>query len=404
MEFPLDTEDKRNSGMETSHAGRRRWWVGVFVALLAGFGVFAGWMLLGNGTRSAGQAPPFAPSVPIVAVAAKQGDVNIYITGLGTVTALYTATVHTRVDGEIMKVLFKEGDIVKNGSLLVQIDPRPYAAAVLQAEGQLARDKALLEEAKMDLKRYDILAKQDSIAQQIRDDQMYLVHQYEGTVKLDQGNLEAAKVNLVYTRITSPFTGRIGLRLVDPGNIVQTTDTTGIAVITQEQPITVIFPIPEDNLPTVLKKLRAGESPQVEAFDRAQTRKIATGHLLTADNQIDTTTGTDRLKAMFPNKDNELFPNQFVNARLLMDTLRGVTVVPTAAVQRSPKGTYVYMVKEDQTVTVRWVKLGPSEGDSISIEEGLSPGELVVVEGAEKLKEGSKVEVQKQGPDSSSEG
>ena len=390
--------------MQTTHAGRRRWWVGVFAVLLAGFGVYAGWILLGNGTRAAGQAPPSPPGVPVVAVAAKQGDVNIYITGLGTVTALYTVTVHTRIDGEIMKVLFKEGDIVKNRALLVQIDPRPYEAAVLQAEGQLERDKALLGQAKMDLKRYDILAKQDSIAQQIRDDQMYLVHQYTGTVKLDQGNLDAAKLNLFYTRITSPFTGRIGLRLVDPGNFVQTTNTTGIAVITQEQPITVIFPIPEDSLQPVLKKLRAGESLQVEAFDREQTRKIATGHLLTADNQIDTTTGTDRLKALFTNEDGALFPNQFVNARLLMDTLRGVTVVPTAAVQRSPKGTYVYMVKEDQTVTVRWVKLGHSEGDSISIEEGLSPGEIVVVEGAEKLREGSKVDVQKQSPDSSTKG
>jgi multidrug efflux system membrane fusion protein len=303
-----------------------------------------------------------------------------------------------------MKIPFKEGDIVKDGALLVEVDPRPYAAAVLQAEGQLQRDKALLEEAKRDFKRYDILAKQDSIAQQIRDDQLYLVHQYEGTVKLDQGNLDAAKVNLIYTRITAPFTGRIGLRLVDPGNIIHTTDTTGVAVMTLEQPITVIFPIPEDSLHAVLKKFKTGETLQVEAFDRAQTRKIATGHLLAPDNQIDTTTGTDRLKAVFENKDNALFPNQFVNASLLMDTLRGVTVVPSAAVQRSPKGTYVYMVKEDQTVTVRWVKLGPSEGDSVSIEEGLSPGELVVVVGAERLKEGSRVVVQTQGPDSSGKG
>jgi len=404
MEFPLDTEDKRNSGMKITHAGRRRWWVCVFAALLAGFGVYAGWILFGNGTRAAGQAPPSPPSVPVVAVAAKQGDIHIYITGIGTVTALYTVTVHTRVNGEIMKVLFKEGDIVKKGSLLVQIDPRPYAAAVLQAEGQLARDKALLEEAKVDLKRYDILAKQDSIARQIRDDQMYLVHQYEGTVKLDQGNLDAAKLNLFYTRITAPFTGRIGLRLVDPGNIVQTTDTTGIAVITKEQPITVIFPIPEEDLPSVLKKVYAGETLQVEAYDRAQTRKIATGHLLAPDNQIDTTTGTNRFKAVFENKDNALFPNQFVNASLLMETLSGVTVIPTAALQRSPKGTYVYLVKEDQTVTVRWVKLGPSEGDRVSIEEGITPGDLVVVEGAERLKEGSPVEVQKQGSDSSTKG
>ena len=223
------------------------------------------------------------------------------------------------------------------------------------------------------MKRYDILVKQDSIAQQIRDDQEYLVHQYEGTVKLDQGNLDAAKVNLIYTRITAPFTGRIGLRLVDPGNIIQTTDATGVAVMTVEQPITVIFPIPEDNLQAVLKKFKAGETLQVEAFDRAQTRKIATGHLLATDNQIDTTTGTDRLKAVFENKDNALFPNQFVNARLLMETLSGVTVIPSAAVQRSPKGTFVYLVKEDQTVTVRWVKLGPCEGDNHPLKKDFPP-------------------------------
>ncbi|MGO9020736.1 MAG: efflux RND transporter periplasmic adaptor subunit [Syntrophobacteraceae bacterium] len=402
MEFPSDTEDKRDSGKEIAHAGGRRWWVLLFAALLAGPLAYTGSIF--SGKHAAGQGPPTLRSVPVVAAAAEKGDVHVYITGLGTVTALYTATIHTRVDGQVMKVPFKEGDIVKKDALLVEVDPRPFAAAVLQAEGQLERDKALLEEAKRDLKRYDVLAKQDSIAQQIRDDQVYLVHQDEGTVKLDQGNLDAAKVNLIYTRITAPFTGRIGLRLVDPGNIVQTTDATGVAVVTLEQPITVIFPIPEEDLPSVLKKVYAGETLQVEAYDRAQTRKIATGHLLASDNQIDTATGTNRLKAVFENKDNALFPNQFVNASLLMETLRGVTVVPTAALQRSPKGTYVYLVKEDQTVTVRWVKLGPSEGDRVSIEEGITPGDLVVVEGAERLKEGSSVEVQKQGSDSSTKG
>lgn len=404
MEFPLDTEDRRNSGPQITNAGRRRWWVGVFAGLLAGFGVYAGWILFGNGTRAAGQGPAFQPTVPVVAVAATQGDIHTYITGLGTVTAINTVTVHTRVDGQIMKVMFKEGEVVKNGSVLVEIDPRPFEAALLTAEGQLERDKALLEDAKLDLKRYEILAAQDSIALQQRDTQIYLVHQYEGAVKLDRGLVDSAKLNLVYSRITSPFTGRIGLRLVDPGNIVHATDTNGIAVITQEQPITVIFPIPEDNLQSVLKKLRAGENLQVEAFDREQKRKIATGHLLTADNQIDTSTGTDRLRAIFQNKDYELFPNQFVNARLLMETLRGVTVIPSAGVQRSPKGTYVYIVKEDQTATVRWVKIGAGEGDSLSIEEGLSPGELVVVEGSERLKEGSRVAVQTQGTDSSGKG
>jgi multidrug efflux system membrane fusion protein len=303
-----------------------------------------------------------------------------------------------------MQVPFKEGDVVKKGALLVEIDPRPYEASLLQAQGQLERDKALLEEARTDFKRYDTLAKQDSIALQQRDDQLYLVHQYEGAVKLDEGLVQSAKINLGFTRITSPFSGRVGLRLVDPGNIVYTPDTTGIAVITQEQPITVIFPIPEDNLQAVMKKLRAGETLQVDALDRAQNKKIATGKLLTADNQIDTTTGTVRLKALFTNEDSALFPNQFVNASLLMETLKGVTLIPSAAIQRSPKGSYVFLVKEDNTVTVRWVKTGVYEGDSVSIEEGLSPGDLVVVEGAERLKEGSRVNVQTQSQGSSGKG
>jgi membrane fusion protein, multidrug efflux system len=395
MAIPLDTEQEQKSGVEITRAGGRKWRVGVFTALLAALSGYAGWVFLGN--HASGQGPPRTFAVPVVATAAQKGDINVYVTGLGTVTALYTATIHTRVDGQVMKVPFKEGDIVKEGALLVEVDPRPFEAAVLQAEGQLARDKALLAQAKRDLQRYDILVKQDSIAQQIRDDQAFLVQQYEGTVKLDQGNLDAAKVNLIYTRITAPFTGRIGLRLVDPGNIIQTTDTTGVGVITREQPITVIFPIPEESLQPVLKKFKTGETLQVDAYDRAQTHKIATGHLLAPDNQIDTTTGTDRLKAVFDNKDYALFPNQFVNASLLMDTLRDVTVVPSATVQRSPKGPFVYLIKEDQTVTVRWVKLGPSEGDKVSVEEGITPGDLVVLEGAEKLKERSKVEVQKQG-------
>ena len=402
MAIPLDTEQEQKSGVEITRAGGRKWRVGAFTALLAGLAVYAGWMFLGN--HASGQGPPRIFAVPVVTAAAAKGDINVYITGLGTVTALYTATIHTRVDGQVMKVPFKEGDVVKKDALLVEVDPRPFEAAVLQAEGQLERDKALLAQAKRDLQRYDVLVKQDSIAQQIRDDQEYLVHQDEGTVKLDQGNLDAAKVNLIYTRITAPFTGRIGLRQVDPGNIIQTTDTTGVAVMTMEQPITVVFPIPEDSLQPVLKKFKAGETLQVEAYDRTQTRKIATGHLLAPNNQIDTTTGTDLLKAVFDNKDNALFPNQFVNASLLMETLRGVTVVPSATVQRSPKGPFVYLVKEDQTVTVRWVKLGPSEGDNVSIEEGITPGDLVVLEGAERLKEGSKVEVQKPGTSASPQG
>jgi multidrug efflux system membrane fusion protein len=375
----------------------------VSAALLAGLLVYAGsWAFFGR--HAAGQGPPAARSIPVVAAAANQGDIHVYLTGLGTVTALYTATILTQVTGQVLQVPFKEGDIVKKGALLVQIDPRPFEATLLQAEGQLARDKALLEAARIDFKRYDTLARQDSIALQQRDDQLYLVHQYEGAVKLDEGLVQSAKVNLDFTRITAPFTARIGLRNVDPGNIVHTTDTTGVAVVTQEQPITVIFPIPEDSLPSVLKRLQAKENLPVEAFNREQNRKIASGRLLAVDNQVDVTTGTVRLKAIFTNEDYTLFPNQFVNASLLMETLRGVTLVPSSAIQHSPKGTFVYVVKEDQTVTVSWVKTGPSEGDQVSIEQGISPGEFVVVEGAERLKEGSKVEVQKQVSDSSNKG
>ncbi len=402
MAFSSDIEDN-NLEPEITRAGRMRWPFWVFAALLAGALVYAGsWAL--SGKRAAGQGPPAPRKAPVVAAAASQGDIPVYLTGLGTVTALYTATILPQVSGQILDVPFKEGDIVKKGALLVQIDPRPYEAALLQAEGQLARDKALLDEARVDFKRYDILAKQDSIALQQRDDQLSLVHQYEGTVKLDEGLVQSAKINLAYTRITAPFTGRIGLRLVDPGNVVYTPDTNGIAVITMEQPITVVFPVPEDNLPAVLKKLRAKENLTVEALNREGKAVLASGLLQSVDNQANVTTGTVNLKAIFTNEDYALFPNQFVNARLLMETLRGVTLVPSSAIQHSPKGAYVYQVKEDMTVSVRWVKTGPSEGDRVSIEQGISPGDIVVVEGAEKLKEGSGVEVHRQAADSSGKG
>ena len=402
MAFSSNTEGKK-SGQVMSRAGRKRWPLWVSAALLAGVLVYAGgWAFLGK--RAAGQGPPTPRSIPVVVAAARLGDILVYLTGLGTVTALYTATILPQVTGQILEVPFKEGDIVKKGALLVQIDPRPYEATLLQAEGQLARDKALLEEARVDFKRYDTLAKQDSIALQQRDDQLYLVHQYEGAVKLDEGLVRSAKINLAYTRITAPFTGRIGLRLVDPGNVVYTPDTNGIAVMTQEQPITVIFPVPEDSVPSVMKKVKAKENLPVEALNREGNAVLASGRLQSVDNQANVTTGTVNLKAIFTNEDNALFPNQFVNARLLMETLKGVTLVPSSAVQHSPKGAYAYVVKEDQTVTVRWVKTGPSQADMVSIEQGISPGEIVVVEGAEKLKEGSRVEAQKKASDSPSKG
>jgi len=373
----------------------RRRWLWLLAAALLGILVYAYFSRSGKSTGAgapAGQGAVTTPPVAVTAVAAKKGDISIYLTGLGTVTPLRTVTIKSRVNGELMTVGYKEGQIVPKGFLLAVIDPRPYEAALLQAQGQLARDQALLADAKLDVKRYRTLVEQDSIAKQIYDTQRYLVHQYEGTVKLDQGNLDSAKVNVIYTHITAPVSGRIGLRLVDPGNIVQTTDTTGIAVITQLEPITVIFTIPEDSVPPVLDKLQAGARLPVDVYNREQSKKLATGVLLTMDNQVNVTSGTVQLKAEFPNKDHGLFPNQFVNARLLLNTLQGATLVPTAAIQTGPTGAFVYLVNANQTVTVRQVSLGPSEADNTAIDKGLSPGDRVVVEGMERLREGSRVE------------
>ena len=282
--------------------------------------------------------------------------------------------------------------------LLAEIDPRPFAAQLTQSQGQMIRDQALLQNAKLDRERYQVLSHQDSIAEQQYATQKSLVRQLEGTVKFDQGQIDNAKLQLVYARITAPISGRIGLRLVDPGNIIHATDANGLAVITQLEPMTVIFTIPEDNLPLVLAKLRAGERLTVDAYNREQTKKLSTGTLLTLDNQVDPNSGTVRFRAEFLNKDHGLFPNQFVNARLLLETRRGMTVVPTAAIQRSPQGSFVFLVKPDKTVTVRQVRVGPSEADETAVEEGLAPDDLVVVDGAERLREGSKVALK--GPES----
>ncbi len=330
---------------------------------------------------------------PVSAVAAKVGDINIVQNGLGTVTALKTVTVKARVDGQLQSVLFREGQMAKEGEVLAEIDPQPIQAQLTQVEGQMARDQAQLANARLDLERYRTLLAQDSIAKQQLDAQESLVHQFEGTVKSDQGQVDNARLQLGYTRITAPISGRLGLRQVDAGNMIHAGDASGLVVITQVDPITVLFTIPQDNLPRVLKQLQAGEKLAAEAWDREQKVRLASGFLLTVDNQIDIATGTVKLKAQFPNPDGALFPNQFVNVRMVVDTRKDATIIPAAGIQRGAQGTIVYVVKEDKTIAMRPVKLGPVEGENVAIESGISSGELVVVDGIDRLREGAKVEV-----------
>jgi multidrug efflux system membrane fusion protein len=332
--------------------------------------------------------------MPVAAAAAKRGDLNRYLTAIGSVAAFNTVTVKTRVDGQIVNVAFKEGQTVHQGDLLVEIDPRPYQAQLSQAEGQLAKDQATLLNAKITLARDRSLYQQGVIARQDFDNQQSVLGQSAGAVKSDQANIEAAKVQLAYCRITAPITGRIGLRLVDQGNIVHAADTTGLAVITQLQPIAVDFSIPEDNLPQVIQDMRKGQELPVDAYDRELKNRLAAGMLETFDSQIDQTTGTIKLKAIFQNNDYSLFPNQFVNVKLLVDTKRDTVLVPVAAIQRNPQGAFVYVVKPDNTVEVRTVTVGATQGDVAAIDSGVTPGELLVTDGLDKLAAGSKVSVQ----------
>jgi len=371
---------------------RWRLWLVVLAVAVAGLYYF----IARSGPDSSTQEPPAGSHtiVPVAAVPAKLGDLNQYISAIGTVTAYNTVTIKSRVDGALDKINFTEGQLVKAGDLLAEIDPRPYQVQLEQAEGTLAKDVASLENAKVTFARDKELFKQNALARQDLDNQETAVGQYAGSIESDKGAVDNAKLQLTYSRITSPITGRVGLRLVDPGNIIHATDTTGFAVITQLQPIAVDFSIPEDDLPSLETAMKTDPQLPVEAYDRDFKHKLATGKLLTTDNQIDQSTGTIKLKASFPNEDNALFPNQFVNAKLLVNTIHNAILIPAAGLQRSQQGSFVYVVKPDQTVEMRSVTVGATQGDVIAIDKGLAAGDLVVTDGVDKLQQGSHVSVQ----------
>ena len=389
--------------LSAAKPSKSRWWLWVLV--IAGV-VVAIWYF--RGSRNPSQAAdPSAPAgsrkgragaggggnfvVPVVVAAAHRGDLPVYFNGLGNVTAYNTVTVRSRVDGQIVNVAFKEGQYVHEGDLLVQIDPRPFQVQLEQAQGQLAKDQAQRKDAQVNLERFQLLFKEGVIPQQQLDTQAALVGQFDGAITSDQSQIDNAKLQLSFSHVTAPISGRVGLRLIDPGNIVHATDANGLVLITQLQPIAVLFSLPQDQLPQVNAKLRAGVQLTVEAFNRDNTEKIATGKLLTIDNQIDTTTGTYRLKSVFDNTDNALFPNQFVNVRLFVDTKHDLTIVPSPAIQRGPQGTFVYIVGSDDTAKIRPVTIALTTGNSIGLSSGLDGGDVVVIDGQDKLQDGSRV-------------
>src|SRR5215831_19298273 len=342
-----------------------------------------------NGRGAGGRAA-------VITIPARKVDMPVYLRGLGNAVASNTVTVRSRVDGQLVKVAFKEGDFVKKDDLLAEIDKRPFEVQLAQAKGQLARDEALLLSAKNEQQRNQMLLDKGLIPRQQFDTQAATVGQYEGSIQADQAAIDNANLQITYSRIIAPISGQIGLRLVDEGNIVRAADQGGMVVITQLQPISVLFSIPEDNLGDVLRKLRAGAQLRVEAWDHDDVKKLAEGILLTADNQIDTTTGTSKLKAVFDNKNNALYPNQFVNVRLLIDTLKNAIVIPGAAIQRGSQGPFVYIVN-NQTAELRIVSVKNTEGNDVALASGIEPGEQVVLEGMDKVQDGGKVDVQTPG-------
>ncbi|MFL5284885.1 MAG: MdtA/MuxA family multidrug efflux RND transporter periplasmic adaptor subunit [Rhodopila sp.] len=347
----------------------------------------AGPAVIQGGSGRGGAMPP----PPVGVATADKGNVRVMLNALGTVTPLATVIVKTQLNGYLTDVAYQEGQFVKKGDFLAQIDPRPYQVTLEQAQGQLAHDQGLLQQAQTNLKRYQMLGRQDSIAQQQVDDQRFLVAQYQGTVQTDQAAIDSANLNLTYAHIVAPIAGRVGLRQVDAGNYVTTADANGIVVITQMQPISVMFTVPEDNLQAILAARKEGGKLAVEAYNRTNTKLLATGELATLDNQIDTTTGTVKIRAVFENPDLLLYPNQFVNVRLLVSTMKDAVRVPVQAVQRGEPGTFVYVVNADSKVAVRPIKVGPVDGSMQAVLSGLNPGDRVVTEGTDRLRDGAAV-------------
>jgi membrane fusion protein, multidrug efflux system len=387
-----DSEFEQSPLLPLPPRSKHHWWVWLLVALAA-LGAYLLYRHHEAAVQAAQAKAAAAPhAIPITTGKATKGDIGVYVEALGAVTPVYTVSVTSRVQGQIMQVHYREGQMVRKGDALLDVDPRPYEAALEQVEGQLAHDQALLAEAQIDLTRYQDALSRNAIAKQLVDDQQQTVFQDQGTVKNDEGQVANAQVNLAYTRITSPIDGRVGLRLVDPGNMVQANGTTSLVVVTQLQPITVIFSVAEDYLPEIVKQLRLGQKMEVDAFDRSQETQIAKGSLLTLDNEVDPTTGTIKLRAIFPNTDSSLFPNQFVNARLLVETQHGVTLVATAAIQRNSQNAFVYVIGTDQTAKMRTITVGTANGDVTAV-QGVQPGEVIAIDGFDKLQDGAKVTV-----------
>jgi multidrug efflux system membrane fusion protein len=398
----IEADPRRRPGLPGDAPPPRRsrfasaFWLLLVLLIIGGL---VAWVVFRSGHQAA-PAARFQTSGPVPVGTAKvtKGDMPVTLSALGTVTPLAMVTVKTQINGQLTEVAFQEGQSVRKGDFLAQIDPRPYQVALAQAQAQLAKDEAALKNAQTDLQRYRTLVAQNSVARQTLDTQAATVQQDMAVVQTDQALIQTQQLNLTYCHIVAPVGGRVGLRQVDPGNYVQTSDPTGIVVITQIQPISVIFTLPEDNLPPVMRRLSAGMKLPATAFDRSGTTKLDTGRLDTVDNQIDVTTGTVKLRAVFDNPQQVLFPNQFVNIQLLVDTLHDADLVPTAAVQRGAPGTFVYVVKPDETVTAQPVTLGPSDNQRVAVSKGLEPGEVVVTDGADRLKDGAKVRLAENPP------